>query len=485
MAKIIVMGLGPGSEEAISLGTINKLKESKQVFLRTSKHPVVAKFPLWNIEYKALDNFYEAKSFEEVYQDITNFLLTKAKKYGEIVYVVPGSPLVAESSVQILQDSAKIQEVKIEICPALSFLDAIYPIIQKDPSLGMQTLDAVQSDLEKINPALDALICQVYNRFVASDLKLSLMEYYPDQFMIKVIRAAGVKGLERIESIPLYQLDHLDWVDHLTTVFVPALDKKSAAKCDYPLDPLVDVLKSLLSPTGCPWDKEQTHETLKRYLLEEAYEVIDAIDNKDMNNLSEELGDLLLQIVFHSSLASVRDDFDLNDVIFGITEKMIRRHPHVFANTKVSDADEVLVNWDKIKEKEKGRKPKGLLGDIPRSMSALMYADKLQARASKVGFDWDNVTGAFSKLDEEILELKEAIKGTNGEVYDELGDVLFSIVNVARFVNLNPEEALFSTIRKFRKRFNYLEEKANQSGKEIQEFSLDQLDKWWEESKLK
>lgn len=485
MGKIIVVGLGPGSEDAISLGTVNKLKQAEHIFLRTERHPVVEKFPDWNIEYTALDYFYEKNNFEEIYEEITNFLLTKAIEYDEIVYVVPGSPFVAESSVQVLSESAKIRGIKVEIHSAQSFLDALYPIIKKDPTGGIQFLDAVQTDFTKINPAFDAIISQVYNKFIASDLKLNLMEYYPDEFMITVIRAAGVKDLEKIESLALYQLDHLDWIDHLTTVYVPALEENKNTKYTYPLDPLVDVLDSLLGPAGCPWDKKQTHETLKRGLLEETYEVVEAIDNKDMNNLCEELGDLLLQIVFHGSLASTRGDFDINDIVAGITEKMIRRHPHVFSETTVKDADEVLVNWEQIKEKERGYKTKSLLGDVPSSMPALMQADKLQSRASKVGFDWDNIEGALLKLDEEILELKDAIEGKEGKVYDELGDVLFSVVNVARFVKYNPEEALFSTIRKFRHRFSYVEEKSKQAGKQMQEFSLEQLDKWWEESKLK
>lgn len=485
MSKIIVMGLGPGSEDTISIGTINTLKRTDHVFLRTARHPLVKSFASWNISYESLDYFYEADKFEEVYHEIAKFLLTKAVKYEEIVYVVPGSPFVAESSVQVLVESAKIQGVDVEIHPALSFLDALYPIIKKDPSQGMQILDAVHTDFEKINPALDTVICQVYNRFIASELKLNLMEHYSDEFEITVIKAAGVKNLERVESIPLYQLDHLDWIDHLTTIYLPAVEESKILKCAYSLDPLVDVLESLLGPDGCPWDKQQTHETLKKPLLEETYEVIEAIDNKDMTNLCEELGDLLLQIVFHGSLAMRRDDFNINDIVSGISEKMIRRHPHVFSKTAVADADEVLVNWEKIKEEEKGYKSKSLLGDVPRGMPALMQADKLQNRASKVGFDWKNIEGAILKLDEEIQELKDAIDGKEGKVYDELGDVLFSVVNIARFTKHNPEEALFATIRKFRHRFNYIEQKVEQLGKGIEDFSLEELDKLWKESKLK
>ncbi|NLW23685.1 MAG: nucleoside triphosphate pyrophosphohydrolase [Clostridia bacterium] len=254
-------------------------------------------------------------------------------------------------------------------------------------------------------------------------------------------------------------------------------------KANFPLDPLVEVMDKLLSSEGCPWDRKQNHATLKRYLLEETYEVIEAIDEKDMHKLCEELGDLLLQIIFHSALASRAGYFDINDVIEGITEKMIRRHPHVFGETKVSDAQEVLKNWEEIKKEEKGKEvDTGVLGTVPKGLPALMHAYKLQEKAARVGFDWPDLTGAWEKVEEELSELKEVIKD-NQRAYEELGDLLFAVVNVARFLKINPEEALLATIRKFRSRFEFIEEKVKENGHNIEDYNLEELDRWWIEAK--
>ncbi|MDK2823044.1 MAG: tetrapyrrole methylase family protein / MazG family protein [Clostridia bacterium] len=482
MAKIVIVGLGPGHVEGISLGALNKLKTSKHVYLRTCKHPIVEKLPLWNISFQSLDHFYHHSNFEDVYNQICDHLLSEAKKYEEIVYAVPGSPLVAEDTVELLKIKSQEKNIEIEVSPALSFLDVIYPLIELDPTDGLQIVNAVKN-LSLINPRLPVLICQIYNKLIASEVKLTLMESYPDEFKIKVIRAAGVQELEKIKEIPLYQLDHLDWIDYLTTVYIPPLETGFLHSCNYPLDPLVVVMNKLLSPNGCPWDRKQTHISLKRYLLEETYEVLEAIDEGNMYKLCEELGDLLLQVVFHAALASQEDIFTINDVIIEITEKMVRRHPHVFADVKVSGTQDVIKNWEAIKAQEKGKEvSEDLLGSVPKDLPALMHAYKIQEKAAKVGFDWPHISGAWEKVYEELNELEDAV-GKNGKIYDELGDVLFAVVNVARFLKINPEEALLATIRKFRTRFKFIEDKVKENGKNIKDYSLEELDKWWEQSK--
>lgn len=249
------------------------------------------------------------------------------------------------------------------------------------------------------------------------------------------------------------------------------------------LDPLMEVMDKLLGPEGCPWDKKQNHSSLKRYLLEEVYEVLEAIDEGDMHKLCEELGDLLLQVVFHGALAARDEKFSMNDVIEGITEKMIRRHPHVFGDVQVSGSEDVLINWEAIKAKEKGREqPQSLLGNVPKDLPSLMQAYKIQEKAAGVGLDWPDITGAWDKVHEELDELSAAQRG-QGEIYEELGDALFAMVNVARFLKINPEEALLATIRKFRFRFSFIEDKVDKKGKTIDEYSLEELDRWWEESK--
>ncbi|MGI6605229.1 MAG: nucleoside triphosphate pyrophosphohydrolase [bacterium] len=254
----------------------------------------------------------------------------------------------------------------------------------------------------------------------------------------------------------------------------------------FPLDPLVEVMAKLRGPTGCPWDKEQDHASLRRYLIEECYEVIEAIDAHDMNNLREELGDLLLQVVFHARLAEEAGAFDINDVVQGIVKKMIRRHPHVFGETEVGSSAEVLVNWQEIKkqEKEEAGKKAAILDGVPRGLPALLRAYKIQGRAARVGFDWPDANGAWEKVDEEISELKAAVeRGNHDAVSEELGDLIFAVVNVARFLQVEPELALTATTRKFEERFAFIEQAAAASGRSAADLSLAEMDNLWEKAK--
>ncbi len=245
---------------------------------------------------------------------------------------------------------------------------------------------------------------------------------------------------------------------------------------------LVDVMKRLRSPGGCPWDREQTHESLKPYLLEEAYEVLSAIDMQDDEEIKEELGDLLLQIVFHAQLADEENRFSIDDVAESIVKKLIRRHPHVFSEVKVNGSEEVLRNWEKIK-KDEGKK--SALDGVPPTLPALLKARRVQEKAKRVGFDWDNAQGAFEKVAEEVNELRKAIaEGKKGTVAEELGDLLFSIVNVSRFLDVDAEDALRKTINKFMARFRFIEEKIEKNGKKsIENHTLGELDLLWEKAK--
>ncbi|HZD61130.1 MAG TPA: nucleoside triphosphate pyrophosphohydrolase [Anaerolineae bacterium] len=248
----------------------------------------------------------------------------------------------------------------------------------------------------------------------------------------------------------------------------------------YTCEHLVEIMSRLRGPQGCPWDKEQTHESLRRYLIEEAYETIEAIDENDPKHLKEELGDLLLQIVFHSQIASETGQFTMDDVSGGIITKLIRRHPHIFGEVEVSSAREVVINWEKIKDQEKGKA--SALSGIPKSLPALLYAFKLQAKAARVGFDWEDVDGALEKISEEVDELRRAKRG-EGSIEDEIGDLLFAVVNVARHLDVDPELALKRTCDKFERRFSYMEEKSASENKHLVDMSLQEKDKLWDEAK--
>jgi len=254
----------------------------------------------------------------------------------------------------------------------------------------------------------------------------------------------------------------------------------------YDFKELLDIMALLRGENGCPWDKEQDHTSLKRYLIEEAYEVLEQIDAKDKDKLCDELGDLLLQVVFHSQIARENGDFDMDDVITGICRKLISRHTHIFGNDKADTADEVLQNWEKIKKKEKGFESQtGILKDVPSNLPALMRSFKVQQKAAQVGFDWDDLEDVMAKVEEEIQELKDVYKSKNVErITDEMGDAFFSLVNLARFLKVQPELALTGTINKFIKRFEYIELESGKAGRKLEDMSLAEMNELWDEAKI-
>jgi tetrapyrrole methylase family protein/MazG family protein len=250
---------------------------------------------------------------------------------------------------------------------------------------------------------------------------------------------------------------------------------------------LVEIMATLRGPEGCPWDKEQTPRSLKPFLVEETYEVLEAIDEGEPHKVKEELGDLLFQIIFHARLAEEKGEFAISDVLANITEKMIRRHPHVFGDKDLKTSEQVLVDWEIMKKKEKGYSTrKSILEGVPRELPALIRAHRLQERAARLGFDWDRVDDVIMKLDEEVGEFKKTLSDRDpSKMEDELGDIFFALVNIARFIGVNPEDALRRTISKFISRFQYVEESAKESGRELSDMTLAEMDALWDEAKEK
>jgi len=255
----------------------------------------------------------------------------------------------------------------------------------------------------------------------------------------------------------------------------------------YTYNDLLDIMTKLRSPGGCPWDREQDHKTLKRYLIEEAYEVLEAIDLENPDMLCDELGDLLLQVVFNAQIAKENGQFDMDDVVHGVSSKMIHRHRHVFGEEEAGTADDVIRIWEEIKKEEKGQETQTkVLKGVPGNLPALMRSYKVQEKAAQVGFDWDKAEDAFKKLEEEVQELKRACESRNqAEIEEELGDLLFAVVNVARFYKVQPELALTATINKFIKRFEYVETTSAQQGKKLEEMTLEEMDALWDDCKRK
>jgi tetrapyrrole methylase family protein/MazG family protein len=395
------------------------------------------------------------------------------------VYAVPGHPSIGESTVRRLRPLCAAAGVALRLVPGLSFVDAVCATLGVDAGQGLRVADAL--DLGRLDPTVPLLVCQLYSRRVASHVKLTLGQHYPDEHPVVLVRAAGVPGQETRCERALFEIDRDGFADHLTSLFVPPLAPLQAQR-----EPqtLVEVMARLRAPDGCPWDREQTHASLRKYLLEETYETLAALDAGDAVALEEELGDLLLQIVFHAQVAAEAGVFDLGDVVAGIVAKLIRRHPHVFGAQQAGDAATVLRNWEALKRAERAAAEhaaeRSMLDGVPRAMPALASAQAVQDRAARVGFDWPDVGGVVDKVAEEARELAGAPPEGRQE---ELGDLLFTIVNLARRLGVDAEEALRSSNQKFRARFAAMEGAARAAGRTLEEYDLEGLNALWDEAK--
>jgi len=463
------------------MGVYKKLKAARKLYVRTVDHPVLEELSAEGLQFESFDAVYEKhNSFQPVYEEIAEKLVA-ATANEDVMYAVPGHPLVAEQTVQLLITAADEGKVKLVIEGGQSFLDPIFGALKIDPIEGFQLLDGTSFSMHDINMRQHILIAQVYDTFSASEVKLTLMEKYDDEYPVTVVTAAG-SSQEKLVTVPLYELDQSVEVDNLTTVYVPPVKSQEDALRDWTT--FRQIIAVLRGPNGCPWDQKQTHESLKKYLLEEAHEYLAAVDAEDDFAMIEELGDVLLQVFLHAQIGEDQGYFTLEDVLASISEKMIRRHPHVFGDVSVEDAEGVVANWEVIKAKEKGISDKPLLKEEYRASSALQTAYNYQKRAAKVGFDWPDVDGAWDKFAEEWQEFRnEVTKGTSASRLDEFGDVLFTLVNLARFYKLSPEEAMLHANEKFASRFGYVEAKVKESGKPFSDYTLEQLDAFWNEAK--
>ena len=487
MHTITVMGLGSGSKRFLSKSMTDLLKSSDAVYLRTSIHPVVDELNELGVRYESFDSFYEScESFDDVYISIVDRLIEEASAGRHVIYLVPGHPCVGERTVARLRSCCE----KVEIVSGVSFLDSCFVALNIDPLSGLLVIDGVRICDEQrnmVNPNVPTIVSQVYDNMIASDVKLILLEEYPDDHEVTVISAAEVEGQEKIQKIQLYELDRIPWLDHLTSVYVPKTEEPREHS-KYPVDKLTGIMEELRSEKGCPWDIKQTMDSLKQYLLEETYEVIEAIESGDSEKHAEELGDLLLQIVFQAQIAKEKGAFDFNDIVEVICEKLIRRHPHVFAQAEAEDSDAVLRSWEIIKRGEKAEKEvaSSIFDGMEIYLPALMKAVKVQSKASRVGFDWKEPLEASKKILEEVQELStELAKSTGGNTEEEMGDLLFAIVNVARLMKIDPEEALRRSCDKFMKRFRYIETESAKNNNSVENMTLDEMEILWQEAKIK
>ncbi len=441
---LTIVGLGPAGAELLTAEARDALAAAPEVWLRTSRHPAVAGLPA-GPAYRSFDDAYErGASFEAVYDEIARRILELASQPEGIVYAVPGHPSFGEATVAEALRRAADAGLPARVIAGLSFIDVLAPLLRLDLLAdGLLLLDALQLGAQRrlLAPQRPTIVAQVYDRRAASQAKLALLEAYPPEHAVTVVLGAGTAGA-LTRAVQLAELDRDDAFDHLTSLYVPPLALTSDTRS---FEGLRAIIAQLRAPDGgCPWDLQQTHETLKRFLIEEAYEALDALDDGDPHRLAEELGDLLMQIVLHAQVAEDDGEFVIEDVFHGIAAKLVRRHPHVFGEVVVAGPEDVIRNWEALKREERPDAP--LLDAVPVAMPALAQAQSVQGRAAKAGL-------APGEHDPAHLSasLTRVSSATGDAAVEALGDVLFGIVALARDRDVDAEEALRLAVRRFRR----------------------------------
>ena len=450
--RVVVVGLGPAGPEHLTAAARSAIDRVPRCYLRTARHPAAVAVP----DFRSFDDLYDATaSFEEVYAGIVDALVETAAAEGEVIYAVPGSPLVSERTVELLRADNRVE---LELVPSLSFLDLAWARLGIDPmDSSVRLVDGPSFAVQAAGERGPLLVGQCWSRQVVSDIKLAV-EHPPDA-RVTVLQRLGLPD-EAVFELDWADLDRSIDTDHLTTLFVPELAEPVAADL-VRLEELVRTLRQ-----RCPWDRQQTHASLTRHLLEETYEVLEAIEalgptpareagptagrGEAYRHLEEELGDLLFQVYFHSVLAAEVGQFGLSDVARGVHDKLVRRHPHVFGTVEAETPDAVMANWEQIKKREKGRR--SVMDGIPGDLPSLLYAHKVQRKAATLGVDWLSGDAARVAAEQELAALAEGA-GTD----EVLGDLLFAVVGLARHLGRDPEAELRGTTRRFRDAFAEVE----------------------------
>lgn len=477
---ISIVGLGPAGLKHVDAATVTLVGQAETVIVRTLRHPAASELAETR-DIVTCDDLYELHSeFDDVYAAITERVLVAASA-GSVVYAVPGSAVVGERAVTQIREKASDAGFAVSVVPGLSFLDLAYVAVGIDPIAdGLQILDA--RDLPDPLPLhLPTIVTQLDSQLRAVDVSLALTRTIDPATEVTVLDRLGDPD-EVIEVMSAGDLARYV-AGPRTTVYVPATTSGLLGL----------IATNRVLRRECPWDAKQTHHTLLTHLIEEAYETADAIGRLPLAGsarapdfgayaeVEEELGDLLLQVIFHATLASEVGAFDIDEVAENIRRKLVQRHPHVYGDVKVRNADDVLSNWEQIKKVEKNRD--SLMDDIPKGMPAVARAMKVQKRARSVGFDWDEADQVMSVLKDEVEELATA-DGDEDAVADELGDVLFTAINLARHLGVDPEVALRSTVDKFIRRFRTMEQDFATKSMDIADASTVELEQAWQSAKL-
>jgi len=489
MGHLTIIGLGPGSPKNLTREAWEVLSQLDKVWLRTTHHPVVSGLPA-GLDVHSFDHLYEsAETFDEVYAQITTQILSLAARAQGVAYAVPGHPLMGESTVTRILSATADEELPIRIVAGLSFLEPSLTALAYDALDGLQIIDALEMVAlhhPPLNSDLPALIGQVYSRTIASELKLVLMNQYPDAHETVLIDAAGTLA-QAVRRLPLYEIDR-HTVSPLTSLYVapylpqPYADRSAPVYGSF--QGFQDTIAQLRAPDGCPWDRKQTHASLRTNLLEETYEVLAAIDEDDTAALREELGDLLLQVVLQTQIAIESGEFDMAEVIAGIDAKLKHRHPHVWGQVEVDGAEAVTINWEALKREERvanGDAKRSSLDSIPKALPALAQAMAYVGRAARVGGDWKEITDVEAYV-EAALAAWDATESQDDRLR-ALGELLLAIVAWAQWRDVDPESALREANLRFVQRFRQLEALARDRGVSVAELAPEERARLW--SKMK
>jgi tetrapyrrole methylase family protein/MazG family protein len=485
--RVVVIGLGPAGADLLVPAARAALESCPVRYVRTARHPAVAELAADGVALEAFDARYEAATdLDGCYRSIVAALLAASREHGTVVYAVPGNPAIAERTVDLLREAAARGEVALEVVPGLSFADAAWSRLGVDPmSTGARVLDARALDPEQLDRAVPMLVAQCDTPLVLSDVKLALLDLLDAQTEVTVVQRLGLPD-EAITTVALEDVDRVVVPDHLTALFVPAAGASATGE----FARLLALAEVLRRPGGCPWDAEQTHHSLTRYLLEESYEVVEAVealpalapdgvapDDPAYAALVDELGDLLYQVIFHAVLAEEAGAFDMADVARGIHDKLVRRHPHVFGDADAGTSDAVMANWEQIKKDEKGTE--SIVAGITPGLPSLLYAHKLYRKAASVGLDPGDLDESLARIDAAVTQLRGAAS-TDAEPM--LGELLSAAVALARALGVDTQSARRGWSVGYRDRFEAREGLARRRGLDLHALSPTEVAALWEDA---
>ena len=470
---VTVVSLGPGDPRLLTMQTCEALRKSRCLILRTARHRTAEWLRNENIPFADFDALYdEYEDFDALHAEMARQLWDAARGKAVTFAVIDAQ---TDGAVRALRASCP-EDGRIVILPGVTLADSCLALLpEKFDQCGkvriLPTMDALEAAPDPMTPLL---VTEIFDRMQACSLKLRLCDVYGDEAEA-VFFPSSARINRKPVVIPLMELDRQPTYDHTVCVYLPAMEIRQRDR--FCFDDLLRVMHTLRRQ--CPWDGEQTHESLRKYLIEEAYEAVGAIDEDDMDHLADELGDVLLQIAFHADIGQALGEFSISDVTTAIVRKLVYRHAHIFGDVHCDTAEEVSQSWEKLKKAEKGLTTQAsVLADVSAGLPALMRAAKVQKKAAQVGFDWDDAIGALPKIHEEADEVLAELDAGRDPA-EELGDLLFSCVNVARLAGLEPELLLKAATEKFIRRFTAMENLIISDEKSLEGLTLAEMDVYW------